>query len=89
MSTVLCVSCRQSKGTIYTLEPGETVFYTWDHPNDRRALRWGLLSLRVKDPKHIFVDKVSRSLASREDGLVFILFATLRETDSLKSSGSI
>ncbi|CAI8053010.1 Vacuolar protein sorting-associated protein 13A (Fragment) [Geodia barretti] len=48
---------KQSKGTIYTLEPGETVFYTWDHPNDRRALRWGLLSLRVKDPKHIFVDK--------------------------------
>ena len=59
---VCVVFCRQSKGVVYTLEPGETMFYTWDHPKDKRALRWGLFGLRVKDPRHIFIDKASCSL---------------------------
>ena len=51
--------CRQSRGEVYMLEPGQTMFYTWDRPNDRRVLRWGLMGHRVKEAKSIYLDKVT------------------------------
>ena len=49
---------------MYMLEPGETMFYTWDNPLGRRKLRWGLVGARVKEAKAINVNKVTFS--SRE-----------------------
>ena len=54
---LLLLLCRES--LIHILEPGETMFYTWERPNEHRVLRWGLAGFRIKDPKPIYLDKVS------------------------------
>ena len=59
MSNVCVCCCSQAQGVVHTLGPGETVFYTWERPGDRRMLRWGLAGLRVKEARHIYTDKAS------------------------------
>ena len=49
---------RSAQTEIHTLYPGETVFYTWERPHDRRVLRWGLVGVKIKEAKPIYVNKV-------------------------------
>ena len=51
-------TCSARSALVHTLGPCETMYYTWDNPLDRRALRWGLAGARTRDPNLIYVDKV-------------------------------
>lgn len=49
---------RSVQTPVHILNPGESMFYTWDNPLERKVLRWGIVGARVKEAKPIRVNKV-------------------------------
>ncbi len=53
------ISCRSPLAIVHTLQPREVMYFTWDDPSGKKAIRWNFPGVaKVTNCKPIDVNKV-------------------------------